>query len=129
MSGIYKIINIINEKTYVGSTISKFNRRWNCHKCQLRNHNHGNKYLQNAWNKYGEDKFIFEIIEEIEGYKRGYFSGIFGYFDGNNLYSAVSIRFIEKTESGLLYKSGGGITADSTAASEYQELIDKIYIP
>jgi para-aminobenzoate synthetase component 1 len=70
-----------------------------------------------------------EIIEEIEGYKRGYFSGIFGYFDGKNLYSAVSIRYIEQTSQGMIYKSGGGITADSTANSEYQELIDKIYIP
>lgn len=70
-----------------------------------------------------------EIIEKIEGYERGYFSGIFGYFDGTNLYSAVSIRFIEKTDAGLVYKSGGGITADSTAKSEYQEMIDKIYIP
>jgi len=70
-----------------------------------------------------------EIIEEVEKYTRGYFSGIFGYYDGTNLYSAVSIRFIEKTESGFIYKSGGGITADSTAYSEYQELINKIYIP
>lgn len=70
-----------------------------------------------------------EIIETIEGYERGYFSGIFGYFDGNNLYSAVSIRYIEQTDKGLIYKSGGGITADSTPQSEYQELIDKIYIP
>ncbi|MDP1784844.1 MAG: aminodeoxychorismate synthase component I [Sulfuricurvum sp.] len=70
-----------------------------------------------------------EIIEDIEGYERGYFSGVFGYFDGKNLYSAVSIRYIEQTEEGLMYKSGGGITAESTSKSEYQELIDKIYIP
>jgi para-aminobenzoate synthetase component 1 len=70
-----------------------------------------------------------EIIEKVEGYERGYFSGIFGYFDGMNLYSAVSIRYIEQTKEGLVYKSGGGITADSTALSEYQELMDKIYIP
>lgn len=74
-------------------------------------------------------KMSVEIIEEIERYQRGYFSGIFGYFDGTNLYSAVSIRFIEKTDAGLVYKSGGGITADSTTESEYQELLDKIYIP
>lgn len=70
-----------------------------------------------------------EIIELIEGYERGYFSGVFGYFDGENLYSAVSIRYIEHTNDGLVYKSGGGITGDSTSKSEYQELIDKIYIP
>ncbi len=70
-----------------------------------------------------------QIIEAIEGYQRDYFSGIFGYFDGKNLYSAVSIRFIEQTKNGFIYKSGGGITADSTPQSEYQELLDKIYIP
>lgn len=70
-----------------------------------------------------------ELIETIEGYRRGYFSGIFGYFDGNNLYSAVSIRYIEQTEEGLVYKSGGGITADSSPQNEYQEMLDKIYIP
>lgn len=69
------------------------------------------------------------IIKEIEGYNRGYFTGIFGYFDGNNLYSAVSIRFIEKINDKLIYKSGGGITADSTWESEYNEMIDKVYIP
>ena len=40
-------------------------------------------------------KKTVEIIEEIEGYDRGYFTGVFGYFDGENLYSAVAIRFIE----------------------------------
>lgn len=70
-----------------------------------------------------------KIIDSIEGYQRGYFSGIFGYFDGKNLYSAVSIRYIEQTEKGLVYKSGGGITSDSTPENEYQEMLDKIYIP
>jgi para-aminobenzoate synthetase component 1 len=70
-----------------------------------------------------------EIIEEVEGYKRGYFTGIFGHYDGKNLYSAVSIRFIERIEDQYVYKSGGGITADSDCVSEYDEMIDKVYIP
>ncbi|WP_345985164.1 aminodeoxychorismate synthase component I [Sulfurimonas sp. HSL-1656] len=74
-------------------------------------------------------KRTVEIIKEIEGYERGYFTGVFGYFDGKNLYSAVSIRYIEQTSNGLVYKSGGGITIDSDAKKEYEELIDKIYIP
>lgn len=65
MSGIYKITNIINNKLYVGSTSSNFNKRWNCHKSTLRRNLHGNKYLQNSWNKYGEQSFDFEIIENI----------------------------------------------------------------
>lgn len=74
-------------------------------------------------------KKTVEIIEEIEGYERGYFTGIFGYFDGNNLYSAVSIRYIEKINDKLIYKSGGGITAESECISEYREMIAKVYIP
>lgn len=70
-----------------------------------------------------------DIIKEIEGYDRGYFTGVFGHFDGLNLYSAVAIRFIENNEGNFIYKSGGGITADSNPCSEYQEMIDKIYIP
>ncbi len=69
------------------------------------------------------------IIERVEGYQRGFYTGVFGYFDGKNLDSAVMIRFIEKSPSGLLYKSGGGITIDSDAKAEYKELIDKIYLP
>lgn len=75
-------------------------------------------------------KKTVEILNKIENYKRGYYTGIFGVFDGKNLDSAVMIRFIEKTKSNrFFYKSGGGITCDSDCLSEYQELIDKIYIP
>jgi para-aminobenzoate synthetase component 1 len=70
-----------------------------------------------------------EIIDSIEDYDRGFYTGIFGIFDGENLYSAVMIRFIEKEDRALYYKSGGGITIDSDAQSEYFELIDKIYLP
>ena len=70
-----------------------------------------------------------EIIHEAEQYDRGYFTGIFGIFDGQNIDSGVMIRFIEKTEKGLVYKSGGGITSQSDCAQEYQELINKIYVP
>ncbi|HXP49725.1 MAG TPA: aminodeoxychorismate synthase component I [Bacteroidia bacterium] len=70
-----------------------------------------------------------EIIKEVEGYDRGYYTGIFGYFDGKNLQSVVMIRFIEKINGQLYFKSGGGITVYSDAESEYQELIDKVYVP
>jgi len=70
-----------------------------------------------------------KIIENIENYKRDFYTGVFGIFDGDNLYSAVMIRFIEKRDDKLFYKSGGGITIDSNAKSEHEELIDKIYLP
>ncbi len=74
-------------------------------------------------------KRTLEIIKSVEEYERGYFSGVFGYFDGESFDSAVMIRFIEKSDNGLVYKSGGGITLDSSAESEYQEMQEKIYIP
>ena len=74
-------------------------------------------------------KSTVEIIEDIEGYDRGFFSGVFGVFDGRTLDSGVMIRFLEKTPDGYCYKSGGGITLDSDLFSEYQELQDKIYLP
>lgn len=70
-----------------------------------------------------------EIIHEVEGRERGYYTGIFGLFDGISLDSAVMIRFIEQTREGLVFRSGGGITTFSNAESEYQEMIDKIYVP
>ncbi|CAG5008070.1 Isochorismate synthase MenF [Dyadobacter sp. CECT 9275] len=69
------------------------------------------------------------IIREAEGYDRGYYTGVMGYFDGKNFESAVMIRFIENQADQLVFKSGGGITAQSNAQSEYQELIDKVYLP
>ncbi len=74
-------------------------------------------------------KSTLKIIEAVEGYRRGFFSGVFGVFDGKSLDSGVMIRFIEKTADGYIYKSGGGITLDSDVKSEYEELQDKIYLP
>jgi len=70
-----------------------------------------------------------EIITEAEGYDRGFYTGVFGWFDGKNLDSCVMIRFIEKQGDGLVYKSGGGITALSDVAAEYDELLRKVYVP
>ena len=74
-------------------------------------------------------KKTIEIIQKVENYNRGYFTGVFGVYDGDSLDSGVMIRFIEKQEDGYIYKSGGGITCDSNINEEYQELQDKIYIP
>lgn len=70
-----------------------------------------------------------KIIREAEGYERGYYTGVMGYFDGETFESAVMIRFIENQNGSLVFKSGGGITALSQAQNEYQELIDKVYLP
>jgi len=70
-----------------------------------------------------------EIIEHAEEYDRGFYSGICGWFDGKSLDSAVMIRFIEQQEDQLVFKSGGGITSQSDMESEYNELIQKVYVP
>jgi para-aminobenzoate synthetase component 1 len=74
-------------------------------------------------------KSTLQIINEVEGYERGFFSGVFGYFDGENFDSGVMIRFLQKDAAAYCYKSGGGITLESSAEAEYQELLAKIYIP
>jgi para-aminobenzoate synthetase component 1 len=75
-------------------------------------------------------KQTVKIIDKIENYERGFFTGVFGIYDGKSLDSAVMIRFIEKDGNGkFIYKSGGGITCDSDLEKEYQEMIDKVYIP
>lgn len=64
-SGIYQIRNIINNKFYIGSTKNILRRKYE-HIYDLRTMNHHNVRLQRAFNKYGKENFIFEIIEFIE---------------------------------------------------------------
>lgn len=63
ITGVYKIICLSNNKIYIGSSNNIF-KRWNEHIWELNNHKHDNKHLQDAWDKYGEENFKFEIIEE-----------------------------------------------------------------
>ena len=60
--GIYSIRNIINDKKYIGST-TNLKTRYTQHKSKLRHKKHCNLHLQNAWNKYGEKSFVYEILE------------------------------------------------------------------
>ena len=60
---IYKITCLINNWVYVGVTVNMYQRK-HTHKSALKKGNHGNKQLQNDYNKYGENSFVFEIVEE-----------------------------------------------------------------
>lgn len=62
-TGVYKITNKANGKSYVGSTTLTFKTRWRGHQIGLIRGDHGNIYLQRAWNKYGEENFQFEVLE------------------------------------------------------------------
>lgn len=70
-----------------------------------------------------------EIILKAENYDRGFYTGVSGWFDGQSLDSCVMIRFIEKENGKLFFKSGGGITHLSKFADEYTEMQNKIYVP
>lgn len=63
-AGIYQIKNLINNKVYIGSSIN-IKARWNKHISQLRKGIHPNKHLLNSYIKYGENNFLFSILEEI----------------------------------------------------------------
>lgn len=63
--GIYKIINLLNNQIYIGSSVNIYGR-FSQHKWQLRKNNHGNLHLQRAWNKYGENNFKFKILEKTK---------------------------------------------------------------
>lgn len=65
MIGIYKIVNLIDNKVYIGQS-KMLEIRKEQHFQKLRANKHGNRYLQFAFNKYGEENFKFEIIEECE---------------------------------------------------------------
>ncbi|MEO9872628.1 aminodeoxychorismate synthase component I [Ekhidna sp.] len=69
------------------------------------------------------------IIQQVERYDRNFYTGICGHFDGESLETGVMIRFIKKEENQLFYCSGGGITSFSEAEKEYQEMVDKVYLP
>lgn len=93
--GIYRITNVTDGKSYIGKTGMNFGDRWDSHRSLLRNGRHYNPYLQNAWNKYGEDNFEFSVVEVVEDV---------------SLLNQLEIRYIkEYREAGLSYNvhSGG----------------------
>jgi group I intron endonuclease len=63
--GIYKIINVVNNKFYVGSAVN-FSRRKARHFSELRHNKHKNRWLQASWNKHGESAFVFALVEEVQ---------------------------------------------------------------
>ena len=70
-----------------------------------------------------------EIIHEAEGYNRGFYTGIMGIYNNGELNSAVMIRFLENDGLGTYFKAGGGITSKSDCRKEYEEVLQKVYLP
>jgi len=88
---IYKIRNLVNEKFYVGSTVN-MKVRFREHRKQLRGNRHHSKHLQAAWNKYGEEKFIFEVVEQVPPEK--------------SLQAAEDVWLLEHVEKEHCYNTG-----------------------
>lgn len=90
MIGIYKIVNLVNNKVYIGQSINLDGRFYD-HKNYLNSGNHQNIYLQRAWDKYGESNFVFEIIELCEENKlterEQYWIDFYGGVDSTNTYN------------------------------------------
>jgi len=63
-SGIYAIVNKVNGKRYVGSSMNR-RRRIQDHRSSLVRQDHPNQHLQRAWNKYGEESFDFIYVEDV----------------------------------------------------------------
>jgi para-aminobenzoate synthetase component 1 len=74
-------------------------------------------------------KRTVDIIRKVEGYNRGYYTGISGYFDGQNLTSCVNIRYIEMDGEKYYFKTGMGLTFQSDPEKEYAEVLQKVYLP
>ena len=70
-----------------------------------------------------------EIIQDAEGYDRGFYTGIMGIYNNGELNSAVMIRFVEQDADGMCFKAGGGITSMSDCNKEYDEVVQKVYLP
>lgn len=114
--GIYKILNKINGKVYIGSTAKSFYHRWHVHKSNLKKNTHHCTYLQNAWNKYGEENFEFHIIKE------------FSVEDFPNIsYKELNIKILEieqsyldeyKNKYNILSKAGSSLGSKHTEESK-----------
>jgi para-aminobenzoate synthetase component 1 len=70
-----------------------------------------------------------KLIASAEQSPRGWYTGVWGYYDGRSLDTAVMIRCIANEDGKLYFHSGGGITVNSCAEDEYNEVLQKIYLP
>ena len=63
-SGIYEIICLVNNKSYIGESKS-INHRWKHHKYKLKDNTHDNRELQKDYNLYGDDNFQHKVLLEL----------------------------------------------------------------
>lgn len=90
MIGIYQITNLRSGKIYIGQSLDVL-ARLRQHKYELRHNLHLNRYLQSAWNKYGESNFVFSVLEEVSEEKlterEKYWVDFYGGYESDRLYN------------------------------------------
>ena len=119
--GIYRITNIVNNKIYIGQTIN-YEKRKREHINRLLANSHTNRHLQSAWNKYGQQNFIFDFIEncsenmltEREQYWIDYYGGIDNANVYNNREAGDSGEFSEETRALISSKIKGRHLSEET---------------
>lgn len=90
MIGIYQITNLRSGKIYIGQSLDVL-ARLRQHKYELRHGLHLNRYLQSAWNRYGESNFVFSVLEEVSEEKlterEKYWVDFYGGYESDRLYN------------------------------------------
>lgn len=111
-TGIYMIKNLINNKVYIGKTQQPFYKRYQLHDWRLRQGNHDNKYLQHSYDKYGENNFVFAIVECADNWS-------------DDDYNQKEIFYISKYKQYRLSYNilAGGEGATGRVCSEYAKKI------
>lgn len=105
--GIYKITNLINNKIYIGSS-KKILSRWRNHISELKNNKHSNMFLQEEWNEYGAEAFVFEVVEECEESKRydvenAYLQKLTPFYRNDTGYNIAETSYYRKETSARLF--------------------------
>lgn len=111
--GIYCIENLRNSKKYIGQSVDIY-KRWSTHISMLNNGSHCNQYLQNAWNKYGEESFRFNILEKCKCDK-----------DILNNREQYWINYYNSYDSGYNLTAGGDGTFGVKCSDEKKQKISK----
>ena len=126
--GIYEIFNIINGKSYVGQS-TNITQRLSKHKSELRHNKHQNLHLQNAWNKYGEHSFLFNILEycnidELDDIER-YYINIWNLTNNQYGYNVESGGNLNKTLSTETKRKLSEAHKGKTLSKEIRKKISK----
>lgn len=125
MIGIYTIKNLKNNKLYIGSSV-EIEKRIRTHFVNLIKNNHSNLKLQNSYNKYGKENFIFEILETFDEIERDDLFTIeqkyIDSYDFDTLYNLTNIANCGGPE--LLKKESFIIDLRGNILEEFNCLID-----